>query len=64
MDNNRANQCNPNHGPTGPGHNAGYGGTGGQADRDNRANQLNPNHAQFGGGGGGGGRNGGGGGRK
>lgn len=47
---NRTNQCNPNHGPTGPGHQAAYGGAGTKADLDNHGNQLNPNHGQYGGG--------------
>lgn len=42
---NKANQGNPNHGPTGTGHAAGY--TGAPSNVDNRANQLNPNHPQF-----------------
>lgn len=41
---NRANQCNPNHHATGPGHAAGYHGTGDKADLDNHANQCNPNN--------------------
>jgi hypothetical protein len=46
-DDNYANQCNPNHEPTGPGHDAGYGGDGSQADLDNHANQMNPNNDAY-----------------
>lgn len=46
---NRTNQCNPSHTPTGPGHNAGYGGTGTKADLDNHSNQMNPNNSNYGG---------------
>lgn len=41
---NRGNQCNPNHVPTGPGHKAGYQGDRSQANLDNRANQKNSNN--------------------
>lgn len=47
---NRANQCNPNHGSTGPGHPAGYQGTGTKSDLDNHGNQKNTNNPQYGGG--------------
>lgn len=47
---NRTNQCNPNHGPTGPGRNSGYGGSGTKADLGNHANQGNPNNPNYGGG--------------
>ena len=40
---NRANQLNPNHVPSGPGRPAGYHGAGTKFDLDNHANQLNPN---------------------
>lgn len=41
---NRTNQCNPTHKPTGPGHDAGYQGAGTKDDLDNHANQKNPNN--------------------
>ena len=44
---NRANQKNPNHEETGPGHAAGYTGTGTKADLDNHSNQKNPNNEEF-----------------
>ncbi|KAK9304457.1 hypothetical protein QLX08_004222 [Tetragonisca angustula] len=44
---NRANQRNPNHTPTGPGHKAGYHGTGTKADLDNHSNQMNPNNPLY-----------------
>lgn len=44
---NRTNQCNPTHAPTGPGHEAGYKGTGTKADLDNHSNQKNPNNKNF-----------------
>ncbi|GLH07860.1 Uncharacterized protein GBIM_13264 [Gryllus bimaculatus] len=44
---NRTNQCNPNHSPTGPGHKSGYQGTGTKADLDNHSKQLNPNNPQY-----------------
>ena len=47
---NRANQCNPNNKPTGPGRPAGYLGLGTKDDLDNHANQLNPNNRRFQGG--------------
>ncbi|KOC65028.1 hypothetical protein WH47_04618 [Habropoda laboriosa] len=40
---NRANQCNPNHDKTGPGHKAGYQGAGTKADLDNHALQIQRN---------------------
>ncbi|OXA49874.1 uncharacterized protein LOC110854730 [Folsomia candida] len=43
---NKANQCNPNHGPTGKDRAAGYEGKGDEADLDNHANQLNPNQKE------------------
>lgn len=46
IEQNRTNQCNPTHKPTGPGHNAGYGGTGTKPDLNNHANQTNPNYTQ------------------
>lgn len=42
--NNRVNQCNPTHSPTGPGHKAGYQGNTEKATMDNKANQGNPNN--------------------
>lgn len=47
---NRTDQCNPDHKPTGPGHEAGYKGTGTKEDKDNHGNQLNPNNPEYGGG--------------
>ena len=44
---NRTNQCNPTHTPTGPGHSAGYHGTGTKADLNNRSNQMNPNNSKY-----------------
>ena len=44
---NRTNQCNPTHKSTGPGHQAGYHGTGTKADLDNRSNQMNPNNPLY-----------------
>lgn len=44
---NRTKQCNPTHTPSGPGHQAGYKGTGTKADLDNHGNQLNPNHPEY-----------------
>jgi len=44
---NRANQLNPNHAPSGPGRPAGYRGTGTKFDLDNHANQLNPNNPLY-----------------
>lgn len=44
---NRANQLNPNHAPSGPGRPAGYQGEGTLADLNNHANQLNPNHPLY-----------------
>lgn len=44
---NRANQCNPNHTPTGPGHLTGYQGEGTPSDLNNHANQLNPNNSNY-----------------
>ncbi|KAK3924307.1 Transmembrane channel-like protein 5 [Frankliniella fusca] len=45
---NRANQCNPNHSATGSGRSSGY--TGSRANENNRANQKNPNNPQYSGG--------------
>lgn len=47
---NRTNQCNPTHTPSGPGHSAGYTGTGTRSDLNNHSNQGNPTHGQYGGG--------------
>lgn len=47
---NRTNQCNPTHQPTGPGRSAAYGGAGTRADLNNHANQMNPNNPSYGGG--------------
>lgn len=47
---NRTNQCNPNHAPTGPGHQAGYQGGTGKATMDNKSNQQNPNNSSYKGG--------------
>uniref|UniRef100_T1L0T6 Uncharacterized protein n=1 Tax=Tetranychus urticae TaxID=32264 RepID=T1L0T6_TETUR len=44
---NRTNQCNPSHTPSGPGHNAGYAGTGTKSDLGNHANQGNPNNQAY-----------------
>lgn len=44
---NRAKQCNPTHTPTGPGHEAGYHGSGTKADLDNHSNQKNPNNPLY-----------------
>lgn len=44
---NRANQCNPNHSSTGPGRFSGYGGARSMADLNNHSNQLNPNNWRF-----------------
>lgn len=44
---NRTNQCNPNNEKTGPGHNAGYGGTATKSDKDNHSNQINPNNPNY-----------------
>lgn len=44
---NRTNQCNPTHTPTGPGHHAGYQGTGTKADLDNHGKQMNPNNPAY-----------------
>ncbi|KYN01940.1 hypothetical protein ALC62_07243 [Cyphomyrmex costatus] len=45
---NRTNQCNPNHKPTGPGHKAGYQGSGTKADLDNHSQQLDPKNPKYG----------------
>lgn len=50
MDNNRANQCNPNHLKSGSGRSSGYHGDGSKHDLDNHANQLNPNNRRYQGG--------------
>lgn len=42
---NRADQCNPNNKPKGPGHDAGWQGNTEKAAMDNKANQQNPNHS-------------------
>jgi len=44
---NRANQMNPNHPKTGPGHNAGYKGDKSKANLDNHAQQLNPSSDKY-----------------
>ncbi|XP_015586798.1 uncharacterized protein LOC107263763 [Cephus cinctus] len=44
---NRGKQCNPTHTPSGPGHAAGYHGSGTKADLDNHANQGNPNNPSY-----------------
>jgi len=41
---NRADQMNPNHESSGPGHESGYHGSGTTADLDNHANQMNSNN--------------------
>lgn len=46
----RTDQQNPNNTETGPGHQAGYHGTGDKSDCDNHANHLNPNNPEYGGG--------------
>lgn len=46
-DANRTNQCNPSHTKSGPGHQAGYQGTGTKPDLDNHGNQLNPNNQNY-----------------
>lgn len=43
---NRRDQCNKDHKPTGPGHDAGYPGKGDKPDLDNHSNQLNPNNPE------------------
>lgn len=42
---NRTNQCNPNHEPTGPGHKAAYEGAGTKDDLDNHSKQKNSSNA-------------------
>ncbi|GFG31563.1 hypothetical protein Cfor_01501 [Coptotermes formosanus] len=44
---NRTNQCNPTHTPTGPGHQSGYGGSGTKADLDNHSRQKNPQDPKY-----------------
>lgn len=44
---NRANQQNPNHHPTGPGRPAGYPGAGTKPDLNNHGNQMNPNNPKY-----------------
>jgi len=44
---NRTNQCNPNHQPTGPGRTAGYKGDLSKANLDNHADQLNKNNQKY-----------------
>lgn len=46
---NRRDQCNPKHTPSGPGHDAGYHGTGTKDDLDNHSRQGNPQDAKYGG---------------
>lgn len=45
---NRANQINPNHEPTGQGKSHGYTGTGTTSDLNNHSNQMNPNNPAYG----------------
>lgn len=40
-------QKNPEHKPTGPGKEAGYGGEGTKADLENHSDQLNPNNPEY-----------------
>lgn len=47
MDNNKANQCNPNNPLSGSGRNAGFQGDNYKAARDNHSQQLNPNNPKF-----------------
>lgn len=47
MDQNRTNQCNPTHAPTGPGHTASYQGSRESANMNNHANQCNPNNSAY-----------------
>lgn len=47
QDQNRANQCNPEHKQTGPGRPAGYQGSREKANLDNHAEQRNPNNEKF-----------------
>lgn len=44
---NRTKQCNPNHFPTGPGHQKGYQGDTSQNNLNNHANQNNPNNTLY-----------------
>lgn len=44
---NRTNQCNASHKPSGPGHQAAYGGTGTRSDLNNHSNQGNPNNSNY-----------------
>ncbi|CAG7816907.1 unnamed protein product [Allacma fusca] len=46
-DNNKSNQCNPNHTKSGPGRSSGYGGDKSKANLNNHANQMNPNHKSY-----------------
>lgn len=43
---NKSNQCNPNHGEY-RGHQSGYTGTSDKADLGNHSNQSNPNNSNF-----------------
>jgi len=45
--NNRGNQCNPNHTPTGPGRQSAYQGSQERANVNNHGNQLNPNNQNY-----------------
>lgn len=45
--NNRADQCNPNHKATGPGHRAGYNGPTDKRVLDNKSIVGNPNHPHY-----------------
>lgn len=44
MEDNKANQINPNHPQTGPGKESGYHGNADKAALDNKSNQQNSNH--------------------
>lgn len=44
---NRTNQCNRDHKPSGPGHQAGYHGAGTKADLDNHSRQMNQQDSKF-----------------
>lgn len=46
-DDNRANQCNMEHQPSGPGREREYGGTGDKPDLDNHAQQKDPNSGRY-----------------
>lgn len=47
MDKNRPDQCNPNHKPTGPGHDAGYKGDRSKPVMEDRAEKKNPNNPKY-----------------